>query len=262
MLKYIVGAAVLVVAAIGGYFLVTKYQSPEANEPMPEESNVPSVEVVPIEHATGILKWDGTDIYFDPVGGKETFANQPPADLVLVTDIHGDHLSTTTIAAILGSAPLIVPQAVKDLLPADLQAKVAVLANGQSYTDTNGFLITAIPMYNLPTAENKDRHVKGRGNGYLIEKEGFRVYIAGDTAGTLEMRSMSDIDVAFVPMNMPYTMSVEEAADAVLSFRPRTVYPYHYRTPEGLADVDKFKQLVNAGDPNITVILGAWYPTE
>jgi len=261
MLKYIVGAAVLVVAAIGGYYLVTNYQKPEVREPMQEESNVPSVEVVPIEHATGILKWGGTTIYFDPIGERAKFAGQPTADIVLVTDIHGDHLSTSTLAAVLGDAKLIVPQAVRDQLPADLQTKATVLGNGQSLTE-QGFTVTAIPMYNLPTAENKDRHVKGRGNGYLIEKEGFRVYIAGDTAGTPEMRSMNDIDVAFVPMNMPYTMSVEEAADAVLSFRPRTVYPYHYRTPEGLADVDKFKQLVNAGDPSITVVHGAWYPTE
>jgi L-ascorbate metabolism protein UlaG (beta-lactamase superfamily) len=148
------------------------------------------------------------------------------------------------------------------MLPPEIAARASVLVNGQSYVDTRGFSITAIPMYNLPTAENKDRHVKGRGNGYLIEKNGTRVYIAGDTAGTPELRAMTDIGIAFVPMNMPYTMSVEEAADAVLAFKPRQVYPYHYRSPDGLADVEKFKQLVNAGDPNIQVVFGPWYPAE
>lgn len=262
MIKYILGTAVLAAVLVGGFYLFINYQPPQPQEPMPNAPENTSLEVVPLEHATGILKWDGANIYFDPVGASTTFAGQPPADIILVTDIHGDHLSTSTIAAVLGSASLIVPQAVAALLPPDLAARASILANGQSYVDTKGFSVTAIPMYNLPTAENKDRHVKGRGNGYLIEKDGTRVYIAGDTAGTPELRAMSDIDIAFVPMNMPYTMSVEEAADAVLSFRPRTVYPYHYRSPDGLADVNKFKQLVNEGDPTINVVLGAWYPAE
>jgi L-ascorbate metabolism protein UlaG (beta-lactamase superfamily) len=261
MIKYIVGVVVLAAIVFGGYYLITNGNPTlETEQPMQSGTENTSVEIVPIEHATGIVRWGDTDIYFDPTGGPEAFAGQPAADIVLVTDIHGDHLSTSTIAAVLGSAPLIVPQAVKDLLPPDLQAKASVLANGQSFTDTNSFLITAVPMYNLPAAENKDRHVKGRGNGYLIEKDGMRVYIAGDTAGTPEMRALTDIDVALVPMNQTYTMSVEEAADAVLAFRPRTVLPYHYREPSGLADVAKFKQLVNAGDPLINVVLDAWYP--
>jgi L-ascorbate metabolism protein UlaG (beta-lactamase superfamily) len=220
-----------------------------------------SVRIIPLEHATGIVWWGDSAIYFDPVGDADLFAGQAAANIVLVTDIHGDHLSTSTLVSTVGSAKLIVPQAVHDLLPAELQSRATILDNGQSLTE-QGFTITAIPMYNLPTAENKDRHTKGRGNGYLIERNGTRVYIAGDTAGTPEMRGLTDIDIALVPMNMPYTMSVEEAADAVLAFRPRVVYPYHYRTPNGLADVALFKQLVNAGDPAITVILDMWYANE
>ena len=260
MIKYVVSAVVVAAILIGGYYLVTNYSAPEAPQPMPETGNA-SVDIIPIEHATGIVQWDNTAIYFDPVGATSSFAGQPAANIVLITDIHGDHLSTSTVAAVLGSAKLIVPQAVKDMLPTDMQTRATVLANGQSISE-QGFTITAIPMYNLPTAENKDRHVKGRGNGYLIEKGGMRVYIAGDTAGTQEMRALTDIDVALLPMNMPYTMTVEEAADAVLSFRPRTVLPYHYRQPDGLADVAKFKQLVNTGDPSINVVLDAWYPTQ
>lgn len=258
-MRTLITIVAIAIIAIGGYFLFTNYQEPVTN-PMPEPSTNDTVQVLPLEHAAGIVRWDETAIYFDPVGDSSLFAGMPAANIVLVTDIHGDHLSTSTLASVTGvNATLIVPQAVKDMLPAELAAKAKVLANGASI-DERGFRITAIPMYNLPTAENKDRHTKGRGNGYLIEKNGTRVYIAGDTAGTPEMRAMTDIDIAFVPMNLPYTMSVEEAAEAVLAFKPRTVYPYHFRTPEGFSDVTVFKQLVNAGDPNINVILANWYP--
>lgn len=261
MIKYLGALAVVAAVLFGVYYLYISYFAPRAPEPMSNISNETSVEIVPIEHATGILKWSGTAIYFDPVGDASLFRGQPAADIVLVTDIHGDHLSTSTLAAVLGDAKLIVPQAVRDQLPAGLQAKATVLGNGESHTE-QGFMITAVPMYNLPGKDNSNFHTKGRGNGYLIEKEGFRVYIAGDTAGTPEMRAMSDIDVALVPMNLPYTMSIEEAADAVLAFKPRTVLPYHYRGPDGLADVDTFRALVKAGDPNINVVLDAWYPAE
>lgn len=259
-MKVVLGIVVLAVL-IGGFYLFNNYPSPEASNTMSVQTES-VVQVVPIEHATGILRWDNANIYFDPVGDTAAFAGQPAANIVLVTDIHGDHLSTSTLAGVVSTgATLIVPQAVKDLLPADLAAKAQVLANGASIS-AQRFSITAVPMYNLPGSENANFHTKGRGNGYVIEKNGMRVYIAGDTAGTPEMRRVQDIDIAFVPMNLPYTMSVEEAASAVLDFKPREVYPYHYRSPDGLADVALFKQLVNAGDPSINVMLAPWYAAE
>ena len=176
-----------------------------------------------------------------------------------MTDVHGDHLSTSTLAAVVGPrTTLIVPQAVKELLPEDLASRALVLPNGERAAEM-GFDILAVPMYNLP-GSSADFHTKGRGNGYLIERDGTRVYVAGDSAGIPEMRALRDIDIALIPMNLPYTMGVEEAADAVLAFKPRQVYPYHYRGPDGLADVGRFKELVNAGDPNIDVVLANWYP--
>jgi len=216
------------------------------------------VHVVPISHATAVLVWGDTVFYTDPTGGAGAFAGQPPADIVLVTDIHGDHLEPDTLSAVLGDAILITPQAVKDELPEVLAARAKVLANGER-TEERGFSIEAMPMYNLPDAENSQFHTKGRGNGYLVEKGGFRVYIAGDTAGIPEMRALKDINIALLPMNLPYTMDVEEAASAVLDFKPNTVIPYHYRGQGGLSDVAKFKALVNAGDPNIEVALLKWY---
>lgn len=219
------------------------------------------VEIAPVEHATMALRWGDQILYFDPVGGAEVFAGLPQPDLIFVTDIHGDHFDSETLAAIrLAGVPLIVPQAVADELPENLQEDLVILSNGET-TSQLGFSIEAIPMYNLPESEDS-YHVKGRGNGYVIGRDSERVYVAGDTEGIPEMRNLKDIDVAFVPMNLPYTMSVEDAAEAVLAFAPRRVYPYHYRGTDGLSDVDKFKELVNAGNSEIEVGLLHWYPGQ
>ena len=220
------------------------------------------VSITPVMHATLVLQWDDTAIYADPTGGAKAFEGKPKADVIIVTDIHGDHYSSSTLESVVANASanavLIVPQAVKDLLPANIAVKATVLKNGDSIS-SHGLDIKAVPMYNYPETADS-RHTKGRGNGYVIEKSGYTVYIAGDTAGTPEMRALKNIDMAFVPMNLPFTMGVEEAASAVLDFKPKRVYPYHYRGQNGLSDVAKFKQLVNAGNPNIDVQLLNWYP--
>jgi L-ascorbate metabolism protein UlaG (beta-lactamase superfamily) len=116
-------------------------------------------------------------------------------------------------------------------------------------------------MYNLPESPTA-MHTKGRGNGYVLGIGGRRIYLSGDTQGIPEMRALKDIDVAFVCMNLPYTMAVDEAADAVLAFKPHIVYPYHYRGQGGLSDVNAFKAKVEAGDKNIEVRLRNWYPSK
>lgn len=258
ILWLLVAMALLLIAFFGlNKYIYTEKQGDETDTAM---SQTP-IEIIPIEHATAVVRWGDAIFYTDPVGGAEKFTAQPAANIVLVTDVHGDHLNAETLAAVLGGATLIVPQAVKDELPADLAAKAKVVANGETIAE-QGFSITGIPMYNHPEAENSKFHSKGRGNGYVIEKDGFRVYIAGDTAGTPEMRALTNIDIALVPMNLPYTMDVEEAADAVLAFKPKKVYPYHYRGPGGLSDVNRFKQLVNEKDRSIEVILTDWYPKQ
>ena len=217
-----------------------------------------SFSVTPISHATMVLVWDDTVIYVDPVGGAQVFEGQPKADLILVTDIHGDHLNVETLAAVTNAdSKIIMPQACVDKLPESFKAPISVLNNGETQ-DHFGISTLAIPMYNL-REEDKSKHIPGRGNGYVLEKDGKRVYISGDTEDIPEMRNLKDIDVAFVCMNLPYTMTVESAADAVLAFKPNTVYPYHYRGADGLSDVSKFKELVTSGDSNINVIQLDWY---
>lgn len=219
------------------------------------------IKITPIEHAIALVNWDNKIFLTDPVGDLSLFEDQPETDIILLTDIHGDHLNVETLRAVVAQkTTLVAPQAVADELPEDLKQNLTVLANGES-TEIEGFNILATPMYNVPESE-ESYHVKGRGNGYVIEHQDKRVYFSGDSGNTPEMRALKNIDIAFVAMNLPYTMSVEDAANAVLAFKPKQVYPYHYRTPEGYSDVEKFKQLVNAGNRDIEVKLKEWYPNK
>lgn len=253
ILYWIIG---IIIVLIGGFYLLNNYTKEENRTEREEET---LVQVEPVTHASAILHWGESVIYTDPTGGAVAYESKAPANIVLVTDIHGDHLSTSTLSSVVkGNTVLIVPQAVEDLLPSSLASTSRVLRNGETIT-VNGFNISAIPMYNLPESADS-RHTKGRGNGYVIERDDTRVYIAGDTSGIPEMRALENIDIALVPMNPPFTMTVEEAADAVLDFAPRNVYPFHYRGQNGLSDTNQFKNLVTAGNPNINVVLLNWYP--
>jgi L-ascorbate metabolism protein UlaG (beta-lactamase superfamily) len=208
----------------------------------------------PINHATFVMSWNGKTIYADPVGGGKMFDQFPRPDLLLITDIHGDHLDPNTDSAIVTDKTTIVaPQAVASKLAAKLKPQTTVLTNGETKTIA-GMKIEAIPMYNL-TPERLKFHTKGRGNGYVLTLGGKRIYISGDTEDIPEMRALKDIDVAFVCMNLPYTMDVEQAAKAVAEFKPKIVYPYHSRG----SDVEKFKALVSQ-TPGIEVRLRDWYP--
>ncbi|MBU6403028.1 MAG: MBL fold metallo-hydrolase [Verrucomicrobia bacterium] len=207
----------------------------------------------PINHATFAMAWNTNTIYVDPVGGAQRFAGLPRPNLILVTDIHGDHLNPETLAAVAGPTTRIVaPAAVAEKLPDPLRAQTTVLANGQTRSLLD-ITIQAIPMYNL-TADRLRFHTKGRGNGYVLTLGGARVYISGDTEDIPEMRTLKNIDVAFLCMNLPYTMDVQQAAAAVRAFRPKIVYPYHYRG----SDLQKFKRLVG-DDAGVQVRLRDWY---
>ena len=218
-------------------------------------------EVIPVSHATMVLHWDGAIIYVDPVGGADVFAGHPSPDLILITDVHGDHLNIETLQAVsTDKTKMMVPQAVADKLPGEFDAQIDVLNNGDA-KERFGFTVEAIPMYNL-REEALKFHEKGRGNGYLIEKDGKRVYISGDTEDIPEMRALKDIDVAFVCMNLPYTMTEIKAAEAVVEFQPKVVYPYHYRGADGFSDVNKFKGYIKKSSvgTKIEVKLLDWYP--
>jgi L-ascorbate metabolism protein UlaG (beta-lactamase superfamily) len=207
------------------------------------------LKITPIRHASMMIEAGGKVIHVDP-WSQANYAGLPKADMILITDIHGDHMDPKAIEPLRKAdtkilAPAAVAKTVTDAI---------VIANGGTQT-LGSFKIEAIPMYNLKRgpAEGKRFHDKGRGNGYVVTFGGKRIYIAGDTEGHPEMRALQDIDIAFIPMNLPYTMPPEEAADAVRAFKPKVVYPYHYRD----SDTSLFaKALQGTG---IDVRLRDWY---
>jgi L-ascorbate metabolism protein UlaG (beta-lactamase superfamily) len=216
-----------------------------------------AISVTPIEHATFVLGWDAKTIYVDPVGGAERFASHSRPDLVLITHTHGDHLDVPTLQGVVtANTRIVAPAEVAEKLPEALRAQTEVVGNGGS-TQQVGAKIEAIAAYNL-TGERSRFHPKGHGNGYVLNLGGTRVYVSGDTEDVPEMRALRDIDAGFVCINLPYTMTVEQAADAVLAFKPKVVYPYHFRGQGGKSDLDRFKALV-AKDPGIEVRLLQWY---
>ncbi len=171
-----------------------------------------------ISHATLMFTYGGKVIQVDPVSGYADYAKLPKADLILVTHEHGDHLDAKAIQAVSTAETVVVANAATKGLP-----KAMVMANGEVKT-VAGFKIEAVPAYNL----EKSFHPKGRGNGYIITFGDKRVYVAGDTENTPEMKSLKGIDIAFLPMNLPYTMTPEMVADAAKAFRPKILYPYHF----------------------------------
>jgi L-ascorbate metabolism protein UlaG (beta-lactamase superfamily) len=243
--------------------LVFAVANPAAALAAPSDDLIPTavgdVRLHAVHHAAFTLTLNGLTILVDPAPPQGGAA---PADvtaeyralakpqLILLTHDHPDHFNVPILEAVAGGATIVAPQEVFDKMPADLQAKTKVFANDETAT-VAGVPIEAVAMYNT-TADRLIYHPPGGGNGYILAIGGKRIYIAGDTEETPEMRALKDIDVVFLPMNPPYTMDIEHAAQAVKDFRPKVVYPYHYRG----SDVAKFKALVgDAAD----VRLLKWY---
>jgi L-ascorbate metabolism protein UlaG (beta-lactamase superfamily) len=210
--------------------------------------------IFPIDHASFVMTVPGMVIYADPVGGASAYEGHPAPDLILVTHEHGDHYDAPTLTALVSEqTQLVTNPAVFDMLPEELKAKATSIGNGENHT-VGELQIEAIPAYNT-TEGRLQYHPQGRDNGYVLTTAGRRVYIAGDTEDIPEMRALTDIHIAFVPMNLPYTMDVDQAASAVAEFKPEYVYPYHYRgsDPEAFA-----AKVAEAGD-EIQVVMGPWY---
>ncbi len=214
--------------------------------------------IQPITHGTLVLQWKNKTIYVDPYGGAEKFKGIAPPDVILITDIHGDHLNMATLAGLdTKNATFVVPAAVAKKLKPKYEKQLHVIKNGGMHMQKDLF-VSAVPMYNLPEDPNS-RHPKGRGNGYFLNLGGKGIYISGDTEDIEEMRKLIGVDIAFVCMNLPYTMDIKQAASAVLDFKPKIVYPYHYRGKPDVSDTAAFKKLVNSKNPKIEVRLRNWY---
>ncbi|MEX1240989.1 MAG: MBL fold metallo-hydrolase [Cyclobacteriaceae bacterium] len=226
----------------------------QLSKPDEVKTNKGSLIIQPIQHGSVVLTWDNKTFYIDPFGGGKYYKGIAAPDMIVITDIHGDHMNPETLGAIeTGKAVFVVPEAVAEQLPEQYKKQCVIIGNGEKINNL-GLGITATPMYNLPET-GESRHPKGRGNGYVLNFGGMNLYISGDTEDIPEMRQLKNIDIAFVCMNGP-TMDIQQASSAVLDFKPRIVYPFHHRGN----DIDAFKNLVNDGDGTIEVRLRNWYP--
>ena len=210
------------------------------------------ITIYPIAHASFVMTVPGLVIYNDPVGGADAYEGHPAADLILISHEHGDHYDAETLAGLVGDGTrLITNPAVFDMLPEELKGRATAIGNGES-ASVGELQIEAIPAYNT-TEDRLQYHPEGRDNGYVLTVGGRRVYIAGDTEDIPEMRALRDIFIAFVPMNLPYTMDVDQASSAVAEFAPAYVYPYHYKD----SDPEAFAR--NLGETDVEVVMGPWY---
>ncbi len=213
------------------------------------------ISVHPVDHASFVMETPMGVIYVDPVGDASNYSDFPAPDLILITHEHGDHYNVDTLTALAGDeTTMITNPAVYEMLPEALKSKATMIANGED-TMFGDLKIEAIPAYNT-TEERKDFHPEGRDNGYVLNIPDFRVYISGDTEGTPEMRNLENIELAFVCMNLPFTMDAEAAAAAVSEFKPSFVYPYHFRGRDGgTQDPAEFENMLEG----IQVMMAEWY---
>ena len=202
-----------------------------------------------IGHGTLMFTFGDMVIHVDPWSRAADYDGMPKADLILVTHEHGDHLDAGAIQALKKDNTAIVLTAAC----AEAVTDGLVIRNGQTRTIA-GVGIEAVPAYNLEhlRPDGSPYHPNGVGNGYVITFGDTRVYVAGDTENTPEMKALTGIDVAFLPMNLPYTMDPEMVADAARAFRPRILYPYHF----GETDVSELVRLL-ASEPDIEVRIRA-----
>jgi L-ascorbate metabolism protein UlaG (beta-lactamase superfamily) len=196
------------------------------------------LEITFIGHGTLMMKYAGTTIHVDPWTKLADYTKLPKADLILITHHHQDHLDPNAIEQVSTDRTIIL----LTQKAADELKKGTVMKNGDAQA-VLGIEVEAVPAYNIVhrRPDGNVFHPKGEGNGYVLTIGGTRLYIAGDTEGTPEMNALKDIDVAFLPMNLPYTMTPDMVAEAVRAFKPKILYPYH----TGETDTAKLLELLN-----------------
>ena len=214
--------------------------------------------VHPVSHASFVMETPSGVVFVDTVGEASLYEVLPEPDLFLVTHRHGDHYDADLLDTLPGVS-ILTNADVKDMMPDDQKARTKTIAAGET-TEMIGLTIEAIPSYNI-TEDRLNFHPKDRGDiGFVLTIDGTRVYISGDTEGTPEMRALKDIDVAFVCMNLPFTMTSEQAADAVAEFAPALVVPYHYRGRDGgTQNPEDFARLLKQAGAATEVSLHDWY---
>jgi L-ascorbate metabolism protein UlaG (beta-lactamase superfamily) len=205
------------------------------------------VTITLIKHGTLAISYKDKTIHIDPVSGygkpTDYVKEFPKADVIIVTHEHGDHLDKDAIAALSEKGRT------KLITNADTAEKLGwgtVMKNGDSGTILGEVTIDAVPAYNY-TKGHTQFHPKGRDNGFVLTFDGLRIYIAGDTEDIPEMAALKDIDIAFLPVNQPYTMTVEQCVNAANIIKPKVLIPYHF----GKTDLSQLPELL----PGIKVLI-------
>jgi L-ascorbate metabolism protein UlaG (beta-lactamase superfamily) len=238
-----INSILISVISIIGFVAFSNAQTKFESDTIPTDSG--DLKLTFIGHGTLMFEFKGLVIHIDPVSQYADYAKMPKADIILVTHQHGDHLDPTSIKLIRkDDTALIYTETC-----AGQMAGGTVMKNGD-VTTVKGIKIEAVPAYNLVHKRDSGQpfHPKGMGNGYVLTLGDKRVYIAGDTENIPEMKNLTNIDIAFLPMNLPYTMTPEMVAEAVRMFHPKILYPYHY----GNTEVSKLIELLK-GEPNLDI---------
>ena len=244
----------------------------------PSSDTIPAqgvpIVVTALIHASTMLQYGPLTIYVDPVAGPEYTRK---ADAVLITHSHGDHLDLATIRKVLKPGGLLIGSpGTREQLKQVAGAKLRVLGYYQgvnltgsvavpspkNLTTMGEIKVRAIPAYNIVRErENGEKyHPKYSFDGYVLTLGGKHLYFAGDTENTPEMRDLKGIDAAFLPMNLPYTMTPDEAANAAKAFRPKVVYPYHFRSPFDKPSGNAEKFAADMKGSGVQVKILDWYP--
>ena len=204
------------------------------------ETNKGDLSVHFVKHGSIFFEYDGKVIHVDPVTRMGDYENYPDADLILITHHHGDHLDLNAITLLKKeNTKIILTQKCQEM--SENLSDIIVMNNGD-VLNINQLEIEAIPAYNIEHKRENGNpfHPKGEGNGYVITFGDKKVLVAGDTENIPEIKSLKNIDVAFLPMNLPYTMTPEMVADAAKAFKPKVLYPYHY----GKTDTSQLLELL------------------
>ena len=219
MNKTIVFINIIILFSLTGVFSQEKFETDLI------KTTTNDLKITFIGHGTLMFDFGGKIIHIDPVSREANYAELPKADIIIVTHEHGDHLDTEAINILhTDKTEIVLTETCAE------QVKNGIIMKNGDIKNIQGLKIEAVPAYNIIHMRSKGNpyHPKGVGNGYIITFGGKKVYVAGDTENIPEMKKLKDIDIAFLPMNLPYTMTPEMAADAVKSFKPKILYPYHF----------------------------------
>jgi len=205
------------------------------------DTGLGKLEITFIGHSSFMMEWDGKIIHVDPSSREADYSKLPDADIILITHHHGDHCDPSAVNAVSKSSTDIRLTALAE----ESLGKGKIIENGETQALGN-LKLHAIPAYNLVHMRDNGQpfHEKGKCNSYVVEGGGMRIFIGGDTENTPEMKALGDIDIAFLPMNLPYTMTPEMVADATMGFKPDILYPYHY----GSTNPQELVKLLNGQD--------------